>query len=135
MQLNPYLLSNGNCEEAFKFYEQHLGGKIDTLQTHGGSPMEKHVPPEWHDKVLHAHMTVGSTVLMGSDAPPGRYQSPQGFSVSLNVKDASEAERVYAALSANGKITMPIQKTFWAERFAMFIDRFGTPWMINSNTV
>ena len=131
MELNPYLLFNGNCEAALKFYEQHLGGKIEAIHTYGGSPMEKHFSPEWRDKVMHARMTVGKTVLMGSDAPDGRYQVPQGFSVSLNLKDIAEADRVFHALSANGTVQMPIQETFWAKRFAMFTDSFGVPWMIN----
>ncbi|MHB1865741.1 MAG: VOC family protein [Acidobacteriaceae bacterium] len=131
MQLTPYLNFNGNCEEAFKFYERHLGGTIEAIHTFAGSPMEKHFSPEWRDKVMHARMTVGKTVLMGSDAPDGRYQVPQGFSVSLNVKDPAEADRAFHALSANGTVQMPIQETFWAKRFAMFTDSFGIPWMIN----
>jgi len=131
MDVNPYLNFNGNCEEAFRFYEKNLGGKIESIHTFAGSPMENELPPEARNKVMHIRMTVGTTVLMGSDAPGGRYQAPQGFSVSLNMKDAAEADRVYAALSANGKILMEIQQTFWAKRFSMFTDQFGVPWMIN----
>jgi PhnB protein len=131
MQLNPYLLFNGDCEAAFKFYEKHLGGKIEDMMKHAGTPAEAQIPPEWRDKILHARMTIGGTVLMASDAPPGHYQVPQGFSVSLNLKDAAEADRIFEAMSKNGKVTMPIQKTFWATRFAMFTDSFGIPWMIN----
>ncbi len=131
MELNPYLYFNGNCEVAFKFYEQHLGGKIEAVHTYAGSPMENQLPPEWRDKVMHVRMKVGTTVLMGSDAPEGRYRTPQGFSVSLNLKDAAEADRLFEALSKNGTVSMPIQKTFWATRFAMFTDQFGIPWMIN----
>lgn len=131
MELNPYLYFNGNCEVAFKFYEQHLGGKIEAVHTYAGSPMENQLPPEWRDKVMHVRMKVGTTVLMGSDAPEGRYRTPQGFSVSLNLKDAAEADRLFEALSKNGTVSMPIQKTFWATRFAMFTDQFGIPWMMN----
>jgi len=131
MDVNPYLNFNGACEEAFRFYEKHLGGKIESIHTFAGSPMENQLPPEWGNKVMHIRMKVGTTVLMGSDAPGDRYQAPQGFSVSLNLKDESEADRVYAALSTKGKILMEIQQTFWAKRFAMFTDRFGIPWMIN----
>jgi PhnB protein len=131
MDVNPYLNFNGNCEEAFRFYEKHLGGKIESIHTFAGSPMENQLPPEARNKVMHIRMTVGKTVLMGSDAPGGRYQSPQGFSVSLNLNDAADADRVYEALSANGKVLMEIQQTFWAKRFAMFTDQFGVPWMIN----
>ncbi len=131
MEVNPYLNFNGNCEEAFKFYEKHLGGKIETIHTFAGSPMESQLPPEWRNKVMHIRMKVGITVLMGSDGPGDRYRAPQGFSVSLNLKDPAEADRVYAALSANGEVLMAIQQTFWAKRFAMFTDSFGIPWMIN----
>jgi PhnB protein len=131
VEVNAYLNFNGNCEEAFKFYEKHLGGKIETIHTFAGSPMEDQLPPEERNKVMHIRMKVGATILMGSDGPGGRYQTPQGFFVSLNVKDVAEAEKVYAALSADGKILMAMQQTFWAKRFAMFTDKFGTPWMIN----
>lgn len=131
MEVNPYLNFNGNCEEAFKFYEQHLGGKIEAIHTFGGSPMENQLPSEWRNKVMHIRMKVGTTVLMGSDGPGDRYRAPQGFAVSLNLKDPAEADRIYAAMSANGNVLMAIQQTFWARRFAMFTDKFGTPWMIN----
>ena len=131
MEVNPYLNFNGNCEEAFKFYEQHLGGTIETIHTFAGSPMESQFSPEWRNKVMHIRMKIGTSILMGSDGPGDRYQVPQGFAVSLNLKDPAEADRVYAALSADGQIHMAMQQTFWAKRFAMFTDKFGTPWMIN----
>jgi len=131
MQIQPYLYFNGNCEEAFKFYEKSLNGKIETMMPHTGSPAEKHVPAEWGSKILHARLVVGDAVLMASDAPPDHYTAPQGFSVSLQIKDPTEAERVFQALSENGKVTMPFQQTFWALRFGMLFDRFGIPWMIN----
>jgi PhnB protein len=131
MQLNPYLVFNGQCEEAFKFYEKVLGGKITGLMTHGNSPMASQVAPEWRDKIMHAHMTVGDYVLMGSDAPPQHFQKPQGFSVSIVVKTTEEAERIFAALSEKASILMPLQQTFWSPRFGMLTDRFGIPWMIN----
>ena len=131
MQLNPYLLFNGQCEAAFKFYERCLGGKIEMLLTHGESPMADKVPSDWRSKVMHARMTIGDKVLMGSDAPPGRYESPKGFSVSLSVDEPAEAERIFRALEDDGTVQMPIQETFWALRFGMLIDRFGIPWMVN----
>ena len=131
MPLNPYLFFNGNCEEAFKYYEQHLGGKIESMMTHAGTPAEAQTPPEWRDKILHGRMTIGDTVVMASDAPPGRFQQPQGFSLSLGTKDSAEADRWFQALSKNATIVMPIQKTFWAARFGMLIDQFGIPWMVN----
>jgi len=131
MQINPYLVFNGNCEEAFKFYEKCLGGKIDALIPHAGSPAENFVPAEWRDKILHVHLTVGSQVLMGSDAPPDRFKIPQGFSVSLQIQDPAEGERVFNVLSEGGKVGMPFQQTFWAYRFGMLVDRFDIPWMVN----
>jgi PhnB protein len=131
MQLNPYLNFNGQCEEAFKFYEQCLGGKIEAMMTHEGTPMAEHVPAEWRSKILHARMSIGDTVVMGSDAPPDRYDAPHGFYVSLNIEKPEDADRIFHALSENGKVEMPIDKTFWAERFGMTVDRFGTPWMVN----
>jgi PhnB protein len=131
MQLNPYLTFNGQCEAAFKFYEKVLGGKIEAMMPHEGSPMEQHVPPEWRRKIMHALLRVGESVLMGSDAPPDRHEQMKGFSVTLGINDPQEAERLFHALSENGAVQMPIQKTFWAARFGMLVDQFGTPWMIN----
>lgn len=131
MQLNPYLTFNGQCEAAFKFYEKCLGGKIAAMLPHEGTPAAEHVPPEWRAKIMHARLVVGDQVLMGSDAPPEHYEPMKGFSVTLNIKDPGEAERVFHALAENGTVRMPIQETFWAVRFGMLVDRFGTPWMIN----
>jgi PhnB protein len=131
LELNAYLVFNGQCEAAFKFYEKALGGKIEMSMTHGDSPMSEQVPAEWHNKIMHARMTVGGTVLMGSDAPPDHYREPQGFSLSIGTKDPAEAERMFNELAVGGKVQMPLQKTFWAAKFGMVVDRFGIPWMIN----
>jgi PhnB protein len=131
MQIASYLLFDGTCGEAFRFYERVLGGKIDFIQTHGESPMRDQTPPDFLDKVMHVHMTVGDQILMGSDAPPGHFEKPQGFSVSLGIDDPAEAERVFNGLAEGAKVTMPLQKTFWADRFGMLVDRYGTPWMVN----
>lgn len=131
MQLNPYLNFNGQCEEAFKTYEKCLNGKIEFIMTHEQSPMADKIPPEWKKKIMHATLRFGEQVIMGADAPPQYYQQPQGFSVSISLNDPAEAERMFKELSAGGSVRMPLEKTFWAERFGMFTDRFGTPWMIN----
>jgi PhnB protein len=131
MKVNPYLFFNGDCEAAFKFYEKTLGAKIEALIPHADTPAAKEVPPEWEKKILHGKLFVGDDVLMASDAPPGRYSKPQGFSVSLEVKEPAEAERIFHALAENGTVQMPIQQTFWAARFGMVVDRFGIPWMVN----
>lgn len=134
MQLNPYLMFNGQCETAFKFYEQCLGGKITTMMTHGESPepsMADQMPPEWRNKILHTSLTIGDIELMGSDCPPGYYEEPKGFSVSISLKDPVEAERIFNTLTESGAVKMPFQQTFWAYRFGMLVDQFGIPWMIN----
>lgn len=130
MQLNPYLLFNGNCAAAFRFYEKCLGGKIVMMMTHAESPVANQVAPEWRDKIIHARMTVGGKELMGSDAPPGRQEEMKGFSLSLSVDAPADAERIFNALAANGMVRMPLEKTFFAARFGMLVDQFGTPWMI-----
>ncbi len=131
MQLQPYLFFKGDCEAAFKFYERCLGGKIEAMLTHAGTPAENHVPAEWRSKIMHARLVVGDAVLMASDVPPEHHQSPKGFSVSIQVADPSEAERIFNALADNGNVTMPFAPTFWAQRFGMLVDKFGTPWMVN----
>ena len=131
MQLNPYLSFDGSCEAAFKFYEKALGGKIVAMMPHEGSPMESQVPAEWRKKIMHARLTVGDKVLMGSDCPPDRYEPMKGFSVTLTIDEPAEADRVFQALSPGATVRMPIQETFWAKRFGVLVDQFGTPWMIN----
>jgi len=132
MEMSPYLIFNGQCVAAFKFYEQTLGGTITFLQTHGESPMKDNVPADWQDKVIHATLAVGDKVLMGSDAPPSHYTAPQGMSVSISGFVPSEGERIFKTLAEQGKVSMPFQKTFWSPGFGMLVDRFGTPWIINS---
>jgi PhnB protein len=131
MQMTPYLSFKGECEAAFKFYEQCLGGQPGAIFRYAGSPMEDQVPPDWQDKVMHASVTIGGQVLMGGDVTPKGYEAPKGFSLSLQMKDTSEAERVFRELSEEGSVRMPLAKTFWAARFGMLVDRFGIPWLIN----
>lgn len=131
MQVSPYLNFNGQCEEAFQFYAKCLGGTINAMIPHEGTPAAEHVSADWAKKIMHAHMNVGSTVLMGSDVPPGRFQKSQGYAVSIMIKTPEESERVFHALSEKGTIQLPIQKTFWSARFGMFVDQFGIPWMVN----
>jgi PhnB protein len=131
MNLTTYLSFNGQCEEAFEFYRVVLRGAILGKFKYGGSPMADQAPPDFKDKIMHMSMKAGDSVLMGADSPPQYRRTPQGFSVSINLEDPVEAERVYAELSQGAKVEMPIQETFWAQRFAMLIDRFGIPWMIN----
>ncbi len=131
MRLNPYLTFNGQCETAFKFYEKCLGGKIVMMMTYGDSPMAEQSPPDWRKKITHATFALGDQVLQGADAPPESYQKPQGFSVTLNIGAAAEADRIFRNLAENGAVQIALQETFWALRFGMLVDQFDTPWMIN----
>jgi PhnB protein len=127
MKLNTHLNYGGNCEQAFRFYEQHLGGKITMMMTHGEQP---NAPPDWKKAILHARITIGETELFGNDVPPDRFQPMRSVYLSLGLDSIDEAERVYALLSEGGEIFMPMQETFFAFRFGMLRDRFGTSWMI-----
>jgi PhnB protein len=130
MKLYTYLNYGGNCRQAFRFYEEHLGGKITMLTTHGEMPNPVDVPPGWKDAVLHARLEIGGTILMGADIPPDRFKPMRSAYLSLLLDSIEEAERVYALLSESGEIFMPMQETFFAVRFAMLRDKFGTSWMI-----
>ena|SRR2546423_4248185 len=130
MQLNAYLNFNGQCEAAFKFYEQALGGKILNLTRFESTPMAQQMPSEMRNKIIHARMQIGDTVLMASDAPPERFRPPGGFGLSLSVNSGTEAEQKFNALAENGTIEMPMSQTFFAARFGMLKDRFGIPWMV-----
>jgi len=131
MQLTPYLLFSGHCEAAFTFYAECLGGTINALLPYEGTPAADHVSEEWRGKILHACMSVGNQMLMGSDAPPDRFERVQGFSVSIMIEDPAEGERIFNALAEGGSVTMPYAQTFWSYRFGMVTDRFDIPWMIN----
>jgi PhnB protein len=127
----PYLLFKGQCEEAFRFYAETLGGKIEVMTRHAGTPGGEHVPAGMQEKILHARMSLGSQVLMASDTPAETYTAPQEFMVALLIDDPGDAERAFTALSEGGSVTMPIGETCWSVRFGMCVDRFGIPWMVN----
>lgn len=131
MKLSPYLSFDGRCETAFKFYEQCLGGTIESIMPYKGSPMEAEVPAEWGNKVMHGEFRLGEYVVMGSDCMPDKYEAAKGTSLMVGIDDPTEAERAFNALAANGTVVMPIQETFWAAKFGMLEDQFGIPWMIN----
>lgn len=131
MKITPYLHFKGDCAEALAVYEQVFNGKIVFLQTIGDTPMKDDVPQEMHKNVMHATLQIGDDTIHASDAPPHMFKTPQGFAVSYATTDTVAAERIFSALSEGGHVTMPLTKTFWAERFGMVTDRFGTPWMIN----
>ena len=130
MQLNTYLNYGGNCRQAFEFYEKHLGGKITMLSTHVDVPDPSGVPAEWHDAVLHARIEIAGTTVFGADVPPDRFQPMRSAYLSLSVDSTPDAERIYALLIEGGQVFMKMEETFFAHRFAMFRDRFGTSWML-----
>ncbi len=131
MDLVTYLAFDGQCETAFKHYERVLGGKILMMMKGSDVPPGVPVPPEGANRIMHARMQIGDRLLMGGDAPSQFFSKPQGFCVSLMVDTPAEAERIFRDLGKGGTVTMPIAETFWAQRFGMLTDKFGTPWMIN----
>ena len=130
MKLRPYLNYGGNCAEALKFYEKHLGGKILALMTHEQSPESSGVKPEWKNAILYAHIAIGDSEFMASDVPPERFQPMRSVYLSVSVNSDAEAERLYKLLTEGGEVFMPMQETFFASRFGQIRDRFGTSWMV-----
>jgi len=130
MKLHTYLNFGGNCEEAFRFYEKNLGGKIEMMMRYADQPDPKNVPPGTEKYVLYSNMTIGETQLMGSDVPPERFQPMRSVYLSLTVDSSEEAERIFKLLCDGGEVFMPMAETFFAHRFGMLRDRFGTSWMI-----
>ena len=131
MKLYTYLNYGGNCRQAFEFYVEHLGARIESLRTHGeiageGNP----VPPEWRDAVVHARLELGDTLLLGADVAPDRFQPMRSAYLTLMLDSDEEADRLYALLKEDGQVFMPLEETFFASRFAMLRDRFGTSWML-----
>jgi len=141
VKLITYLNFNGNCKEAFEFYEAKLGGTLKALAPWADMPADAvepdaegcgaGVPEDWGDKIMHAELVVGDYSLMGADVPAPNYLKPQGFSVNLAVDSVAQAEKLFAGLAEGGTVVMPLMETFWAERFGMAEDKFGIHWMIN----
>ena len=131
MDLHSYVSFKGDCEAAFRFYEENLGATPGLIFRYADSPMADVVPPGWDRKIMHGSVRIGQHLLEGADVPPERYEEPKGFSLSLNVTSPPEAEKLFELLAEGGRILYPIAKTFWSERFGMVVDRFGIPWMIN----
>ncbi|TCV96456.1 PhnB protein [Luteibacter rhizovicinus] len=143
MKLQPYLIFNGNCEEAFTFYEKALGGKIAMISRFKEMPASPEpssgegcgpgeIPANWGDKLMHIRLEIGDQVLMGSDSHPAYpYNGIHGCNLAVVFDDVAQAERAFKTLSEGGQVTMPFAPTFWAKGFGMCIDKFGAPWMIN----
>ena len=129
MQLDIYVNYRGRCEEAFRFYEQHLGGRISGLVRHGQQPNPNpNIPADWNEKVVHARIEIGGTVLMGADIPQA--EPMRSAYLALTLDREQDAERIYALLTDGGEVFMKMEKTPFANRFAMIRDRFGTSWML-----
>lgn len=131
MQITPYLSFTGDCEEAFSFYARCLGGQVGSLFRYAGSPMADQVQAGWQDKVMHGSVTIGELVLMGADVSLEGYEGLKGFTLSIQIKSVDDAERIFHELADGGRIVLPLEKTFWAARFGMLVDRFGVPWQVN----
>ena len=136
MKLSTYLTFDGQAREAFTFYQQVLGGTLE-MMTFAQAPEAKHFPAEHRERIMHVCLTLDDYRLMASDTMPGMdcgsgsYEGIKGCSISLHPDSVAEGERLFAGLSAGGQVVMPMEKTFWAERFGMFTDRFGVSWMVN----
>lgn len=134
-QLNAYLSFDGNCAEAMRFYERVLRGKLEALLTNAQTPAAEHAPPGNEDRIMHAYLVFDGCSIMAGDALVGRlYEGMKGFSMTLSYPEVADAERVFNELSEGGRVTMAFGPTFWAERFGMVVDRFGTPWIVNGGS-
>lgn len=129
---HAYLNFDGNCAAAMRFYEKALGGKLEALMTGADAPASAQCHADHPERVVHACLKVGDSVLMAGDAPAGLpYRGKHGFGLTLNYPTVTEAKKAFEALADGGQVGMPLAKTFWAEAFGMVTDRFGTPWLIN----
>ena len=130
MKLNPHLTFNGNCGEAFEFYERLLGGSL-TRTSFGDSPVANHVPEEWKNRIVHATLSMDESEIAGADVPVEEYKKPEGFYLLIEPEDPDEAGRLFSALSKNGEVKIPLQEMFWSVCYGSLIDRYGTPWEIS----
>ena len=134
-KVNPYLRFNGNCEEAFNFYKSIFGGDFQYIGRFSEMPPEFAVPESDKNKIMHVSLPVSEeTFLMGEDASDafgGKYIAGNNFTVSISASTEDEAKKLFNGLSAGGKITMPLDKTFWGALFGMVADKFGINWMVN----
>ena len=126
MKIDLYINYPGNCEKAFQFYKQHLGGKITMMTTH--QPVPPNFPKEWERPILHARIELDNMLLMGADIPNAEPMRSAYLTIRLDTPE--KAEQIYTLLSSDGQIFMPLEKTFFANRFGMLRDKFGTSWMI-----
>lgn len=131
MAFHPYLNFDGNCREAFTRYQEIFGGELVLLPM-SEMPTEDPVPQDQADLIMHAALTFGDNLLMGSDDPTGAFDGVRGMQVNFAAGDVAEAERVFRALADGGEVTMPLGETFWSPAFGVCMDTFGIPWMVNA---
>jgi PhnB protein len=131
MRISPHLCFDGQCEEAFRYYQNVLGGTIVTMLTYGASPLAPQTPHELHARIMHATLELDGIELTGVDVPASEYHRPQGFFVTLTIAEPIDARRIFQSLSVGGSILMQYQQTFWSAGFAVLVDRFGVPWEIS----
>jgi PhnB protein len=131
--VNTYLTFSNNCEEAFNFYKSVFGGEFAHIGRFKDMPSEQPIPESEGNKIMHVSLPIGNTVLMGSDSFSAQSQPVIGnnFSIAINAESQEEAQKLFDGLSAGGKVTMPLNKTFWGAYFGMFTDKFGINWMVN----
>tara|TARA_R110000868_G_scaffold183929_3_gene425306 strand:- start:6716 stop:7129 length:414 start_codon:yes stop_codon:yes gene_type:complete len=133
MTLNAYLHMNGNCKEAFAYYQKHIGGEVTMSMSYADAPDAPDKSAEAQKRVIHTNLMGEGISLMGSDQPPGTPSAPMhGVTLALNVTSIAEADRLFAALSAKGEVRQPLMETFFSHRFGMCVDQFGTNWMVNA---
>ena len=131
MAFHPYLFFGGNCREAFTRYQEIFGGELVLLPM-SEAPSDEPVPPEMADVIMHAALTFDGNLLMASDDPTGGFEGVRGMFVNYSAADVADAERVFEALAEGGEVTQPLAETFFSPKFGMCVDRFGTPWMVNT---
>ena len=136
-QAIAYLGFDGTCADAMRFYERALGGKLEVMMSGADSPMAAQMPKEFAHRIMHARLVLpGGGMLYAGDGPANvPYEGIKGVAITLDYDTVAEAERVFAALGEGGKVTMPMQPAFWAKRWGMLVDRFGTPWIVNGEQI
>jgi len=134
MNISIHISFKGQCEEAFRYYEKHLGGVIDGLYKFKDTPASKTAPSEWQDKIVHGGVLIGNVEIAGADVVPEQYEQPKAFSLLLRLASESDVRSKFEVLADGGEVIMPPQKTFWSPCYAVVVDRFGVPWDLNSGT-
>lgn len=134
MSLSFHIGFNGQCQEAFEYYSEHLGGTIGTMLQFKDSPAASSVPAEWQHKIVHANISIKGVELAGSDLLPEQYRKPTGFCLLLGFSTEKEVISTFDRLADGGETILSPQKTFWSSCYAIVVDRYGAPWKINCGT-